>query len=232
MVRRTGQREEGMSVNRAHLSTRLDWHQLWIPGKSRVVSAVLTSVTALALASVTASAAVNADGFLLRANEQPGFTLSGKPTTETTLKSFLASEGLSAAQQKTYEKRFARAGFLLSSGELLTASGGRGGFSEVVQFSTLAGAQEATASFLALARSSQGTATVTNFTVPGIPSLRGITARAGAVATANAYWYTGKCMLGSGVYLPHGGKESTAQIDRPVVSGIQSQERRIKGACP
>ncbi|MGB9111531.1 MAG: hypothetical protein WCF24_02260 [Acidimicrobiales bacterium] len=196
------------------------------------MSVVLASAAGLGLASGAALAAANATGFLLRPNEQPGFTVKGKPTQETTLKSFLKSEGLSAAQQKTYEKRFARAGFILSAGESLAAADGRQGFSEVVQFRTLAGAQEAVASFLALARSAQGTAKVLSFTVPGILSLRGITARGGGVATANAYWYTGTCMLGSGLYLPHGGNESSAQIDRPVISGIESQERRIKQACP
>lgn len=190
-----------------------------------------TRTSRLKVASGVAPAA-NGDGFLLRANEQPGFTVSGKPSTETTLKSFLSSMGLSASQQETYEKRYAHIGFVLGAGESLTASGGRQGFSELVEFRTVEGAREAAATFLAVARSSQGTAKVSNFTVPGVPDARGITARGGAVATANAYWYTGRCMLGSGLYLPHASNESGAQVDGPVLSGIESQERRIKQACP
>ncbi|MGH9920906.1 MAG: hypothetical protein ACRD6W_18815 [Nitrososphaerales archaeon] len=204
-----------------------------IPRKTAVMRAALASVLGIGLASGAASAAANANGFLLRPGEQPGFTVKGKPTTESTLKSFLASMDLSVSQQKTYEKRFARAGFILASGELLAASKGRQGFSEVVEFRRRTSAREAAASFLAVTRSAQGTAKVSGFTVPGIPSVRGITARGGTTtATANAYWYTGTCMLGSGLYLPHGAKESNAQIDRAVISGIESQERRMKQDCP
>ena len=71
-------------------------------------------------------------------------------------------------------------------------------------------------------------AKIAHFRVKGVPGARGVTAHSGNVSTANAYWADGHCTFGSGDYVP----EHAGPLSKPVISGIQSLYRRVKGACP
>ena len=103
----------------------------------------------------------------------------------------------------------------------------------MVKFKRHAGAEKMVPWQLLHALEGDHDGSIKTFKVPGIPSAMGMTATyADGEATANAYWVEGRCMLGSGLYLPARGSASRAKIAAPVIAGIKSQHAREGGKCP
>lgn len=168
--------------------------------------------------------------FLLSSGQQPGYTVNGRATIYATVASLISGYGLTGNEETTYEKDLNDAGFELSEGESLSGSGE--GFSNVTEFTTAAGAKAWTDDAFRLSKSKQGSATILLFRVPGVGDARAFIARGNPVATANAYWTDGRCSFGSGLYLPNGANETTAEIAAPVIKGIEAQHARTGNACP
>jgi hypothetical protein len=170
--------------------------------------------------------------FLLSTGEQPGYSVSGSPTTYATIAQVISGYGLTGTQKVTYENDLSKAGFVRSVGEGLSGSGGLEGFSNVLEFRSAAGARAWTNEALQLAKSEQGSATIQAFTVSGVGSAQGFTAIGNPVATANAFWNDSMCSFGAGLRLPTGSGETPTEIAAPVISGIEAQHAHIGNACP
>jgi hypothetical protein len=166
--------------------------------------------------------------FLLKSHEEPGFTVSGHPTTITKPAGLIAGGSLTKSESKSFVSTLQKAGFVKAVEEGTTGSGSNEGLSLVIQFTNPAGAQAGAALFLQVAKSGQvGTKL---FSVPGVPGAQGVTVTGGAGGSANAYWSAGDCAFGSGAY--EGLVTSPKAAASPVQAGIRAQAKRVGTTCP
>ncbi len=166
--------------------------------------------------------------FLLRSHEEPGFTVSGHPTTITNPSGLIASGSLTKSESKSFVSTLQKAGFVKAVEENTTGSGSNEGLSLVIQFTNPAGAQAGAALFLQVAKSGQTGAKL--FSVTGVPGAKGVTVTGGAGGSANAYWSAGDCAFGSGAY--EALVTSAKAAASPVQAGIRAQAKRVGTTCP
>jgi hypothetical protein len=166
--------------------------------------------------------------FLLKSHEEPGFTVSGHPTTITRPAGLIASGSLTKSESKSFVSTLQKAGFVKAVEEGTTGSGGNEGLSLVIQFSNPAGAQAGAALFLQVAKSGQTGTRL--FSVAGVPGAKGVTVTGGAGGSANAYWSAGDCAFGSGAY--EALVTSAKAAASPVQAGIRAQAKRVGTTCP
>jgi hypothetical protein len=166
--------------------------------------------------------------FLLKSHEEPGFAVSGHPTTITKPSGLIASGSLTKSESKSFVSTLQKAGFVKAVEEGTTGSGSNEGLSLVIQFTNPAGAAAGAALFLQVAKSGQAGTEL--FTVAGVPGAKGVTVTGGAGGSANAYWSAGDCAFGSGAYeaLVTSAKAAAA----PVQAGIRAQAKRVGTTCP
>ncbi len=166
--------------------------------------------------------------FLLKAHEEPGFAVSGRPNTITSPSGLIASGSLTKSESKSFVGTLRKAGFVKAVEENTTGSGSNEGISLVMEFTNPAGAQVGAALFLQVAKSGQTGTKL--FSVAGVAGAKGVTVTGGAGGSANAYWSAGDCAFGSGVY------EATATSAKaaaaPVQAGIRAQAKRVGTTCP
>jgi hypothetical protein len=166
--------------------------------------------------------------FLLKSHEEPGFTVSGHPTTITKPSGLIASGSLTKSESKSFVSTLQKAGFVKAVEENTTGSGSNEGLSLVIQFTNPAGAQVGAALFLQVAKSGQTGTKL--FTVDGVPGAKGVTVTGGAGGSANAYWSAGDCAFGSGAY--EALVTSAKAAASPVQAGIRAQAKRVGTSCP
>jgi prepilin-type processing-associated H-X9-DG protein len=195
---------------------------------SSKVLAVTVLMVFAAAGTALAVATASLSSFLLSSGEQTNYKVSGHPATQDSIKAFVNYGGGSKKDKQAETAELLKTGFVGAADEQLRASHGRQAFSLVMEFSSDAGAQAAAAYMLKGAIQNQKGAKIAHFKVKGVPGARGITAHSGNASTANAYWADGHCTFGSGDYVP----EHAGPLSKPVIAGIQSLYRRVKGACP
>jgi hypothetical protein len=168
--------------------------------------------------------------FLLKSHEEPGFTVSGRPSTVTAPSGLIATGSLDPSETKSFVSTLRKAGFVKAVVEDTqgSSSGSNEGLSLVIQFTNPAGAKAGAALFLQVAKSGQTGAKL--FTVSGVPGAKGVTVTGGAGGSANAYWSAGDCAFGSGVY--EGLVQSAKAAAAPVAAGIKAQAKRVGTTCP
>ena len=166
--------------------------------------------------------------FLLKAHEEPGFAVSGRPSTITSPSGLIPSGSLTKSESRSFVGTLRKAGFVEAVEENTTGSGSNEGISLVMEFTNPAGAQAGAALFLQVAKSGQtGTK---RFSVAGVAGAKGVTVTGGAGGSANAYWSAGDCAFGSGVY--EGTATSAKAAAEPVQAGIRAQAKRVGTTCP
>jgi hypothetical protein len=186
------------------------------------------SLTSLDLRAPAGAAAPSSlSHLLLKSNEEPGYTVGGHPSTITTPSGLIEGAAYPKGTVKTIVATLKMAGFIKAVEESTKGSANNEGLSLVMQFGTRAGAQAGAALFLQLAK--DGQAGAKPFTVPGVPDAKGVAVTGGAGGSANAYWSTGSCALGSGIY--DGTALSAKAVAKPVQAGIRAQARRIGTSC-
>jgi hypothetical protein len=166
--------------------------------------------------------------FLLKSHEEPGFTVSGHPSTITKPSGLIATGSLTKSESKSFVSTLQKAGFVQAVEESTKGSGSNEGLSLVIQFSDPAGAQAGAALFLQVAKSGQTGTKL--FSVAGVPGARGVTVTGGAGGSANAYWSAGDCAFGSGAY--EALVTSARAAASPVQAGIRAQAKRVGTTCP
>jgi len=166
--------------------------------------------------------------FLLKSYEEPGFAVSGRPSTITSPSGLIASGSLTKSESKSFAGTLRKAGFVKAVEENTTGKGSNEGISLVMQFTNPAGAQAGAALFLQVAK--QGQAASKPFSVAGVAGAKGVTVTGGAGGSANAYWSAGDCAFGSGVY--QGTVTSAKAAAAPVQAGIRAQAKRVGTTCP
>ena len=166
--------------------------------------------------------------FLLESKEQPGYTVSGHPTTLSTPSALLEGGLYNSGQKKNLVSALKKAGFVKAVEETISASADNEGFSLVMQFKNAAGAQAGATLFLRLATTDQ--AGTKPFSVVGVQGAKGVTVTGGAGGSANAYWTAGDCAFGTGIY--DDTASSAKAVAAPVQAGIKSQAARIGTTCP
>jgi hypothetical protein len=117
--------------------------------------------------------------FLLKSHEEPGFTVSGHPSTITKPSGLIASGSLTKSESMSFVSTLQKAGFVQAVEESTKGSGSNEGLSLVIQFSDPAGAQAGAALFLQVAKSGQTGTKL--FSVAGVPGARGVTGRGGRI---------------------------------------------------
>ncbi len=187
-------------------------------------------VPALGLGAAPADAATSSSlsHFLLKSNEQPGYTVGGHPSTMTTVAGLVEGGPFTAKQRKSIESTLKQAGFVKAVEEATKSTGSNEGFSLVMEFSNPAGAQTGAALFLQLAQSGQKGSRP--FSVTGVSGAKGVTVTGSAGGSANAYWSAGDCAFGSGLY--DGTAISAEAAAAPLETGIRSQAKRVGTTCP
>jgi hypothetical protein len=166
--------------------------------------------------------------FLLKSNEEPGFTVSGRPMTISTPAGLIDGGSLSKRQTRTVVTTLHKAGFVKALEEETKGTVNNVGLSLVIQFGSPAGAQAGAALLLHLAKSGQ--AGSKPFAVAGVTGAQGVTVTGSAGGSANAYWSTGDCVFGAGIY--DATVTSAKAAAAPVQAAIKSQARRVGTICP
>ena len=166
--------------------------------------------------------------FLLKPHEEPGFTVSGRPTPINTPSGLIAGGSLTKSERKSFISTLQKAGFVKAVDEITKGSGSNEGLSLVMQFTNPAGAQAGAALFLQVAKSGQTGTKL--FRVAGVSGAKGVTVTGGAGGTANAYWSVGDCAFGAGIY--DSTVTSAKAAAAPVQAGIRAQAKRVGTACP
>jgi hypothetical protein len=198
-------------------------------------AALTAGIAALSLA-VMGGVAVAGDtvsGHLLRSGEQTGFRVSGRPLFAPTVAAAIRDLHMTGKPAKAYARVLTRAGFRGGSQEQLAGRSGAQGFALVAALASASGPANVRNYLITVAYddNSGGHSRLTRFRVPGVPSARGLTAFAGTVATSNVYWTEGRCVLGSGLYLPDAAQLTPAAVNAPVIAGVRSQRARTHGHC-
>jgi hypothetical protein len=187
------------------------------PSRRLLLTAIL-AVLVLAAAAVALftggttgrRAATGPPSYLLSSGEQPGYTVTSTPSAV----------------------KLEQPGFRIGVQETLGAPNGRAGFTLFTEFATAAQARASAARYLRVAKSGVGKLTLRTFTVPGVRGSQGFTGQGAVEGVADAYWTVGRCMLGSGLFLPNAPGKSVAALAAPVIAGIESQSSRIDDRCP
>jgi hypothetical protein len=192
------------------------------------VTAALVVPGLLAIGAAGAATTSPLSHFLIKSGEEPGYSVSGRPTTITTAAGMVAGGSLSKSQSQSIISALRKAGFVKAVEENTKGTGSNEGLSLVIQFSSPAGAKTGAALLLHLAKTGQGG--TKPFTVAGVPGAQGVTLTGSAGGSANAYWSTGDCVLGSGLY--DGTAISAKAAASPVEAGIRSQAKRVGATCP
>jgi hypothetical protein len=197
-----------------------------------VTMGALVTVPAVGLALTAAPAGAASTStlshFLLKSNEQPGYTVGGRPTTMTTAAGLVEGGPFTAKQSKTIINELKQGGFVKAVEESTKSTGSNEGFSLVMEFSSPAGAQSGAALFLHIAQTGQ--AGSKPFTISGVSGAKGVTVTGSAGGSANAYWSAGDCAFGSGLY--DGTAISPKAAAAPLETGIRSQAKRVGTTCP
>jgi hypothetical protein len=191
----------------------------------------LACLLVLTFAAPTVASTPPLSQFLLRSGEQPGYDVSSSVQTVTSAASFMKGSAYTAQQAANAVKTLKRAGFVEAAEENITGSGGLVGFAMVMEFKSAAGARTGASVFAHLATLGAGP-TPRAFKVPAVTSARGETQIGGSGGTANAYWYGGRCLFGSGLFDPNAATASAATVALPVVDGITAQHARVGASCP
>ena len=166
--------------------------------------------------------------FLLKSHEEPGFTVSGRPTIITTPSGLIAGGSLTKSESKSFVSTLQKAGFVKAVDVSTKGSGSNEGLSLVMQFTNPAGAQAGAALFLQVAKSGQTGTKL--FRVAGVSGAKGVTVTGGAGGSANAYWSAGDCAFGAGIY--DATVMSAKAAAAPVQAGVRAQAKRVGTACP
>jgi hypothetical protein len=196
----------------------------------RVVLTAAIAASSLAALGGIALAAIGISTYLLRSGEQTGFTVTGRPLVARTVAASVRDLQLKGRQAKTFTQLLTAGGFTGDAEEHLVASGGRQGFSLVAAFHRPGGPARVRDYLLGNAERDQS-GRVTRFAIPGVPSARGVTAVEGVLATSNVYWTEGRCVFGSGLFLPRASGLSVAAINAPVIAGLRAQRARTHRRC-
>lgn len=192
------------------------------------IGGLVVPALGLGASAGAASSSSSLSKFLLKSNEQPGYTVGGHPATSTTPSGLIEGGPFTAKQKKSIVRTLKQAGFVKAVEEATKSSGSNEGFSLVMQFSNPAGAQTGAALFLHLAATGQ--ARTKPFNVAGVAGAKGVTVTGGAGGSANAYWSAGDCAFGSGLY--DGTATSAKAAAAPLQTGIKSQAKRVGTTCP
>jgi hypothetical protein len=198
-------------------------------------TALTAGIAAASLATIggVAVAADTVSRYLLRSGQQPGFRVLGRPVFAPTVSASVRDLHMQGRQATAFGRLLTAAGFAGGAQEHLVGPGGRQGFSLVAIVARASG-PAAVRNYLINNADHDNAGAHTRlirFRVPGLPSARGVTAFAGTVATSNVYWTEGRCVFGSGLFLPSAAKLTTAAVNAPVIAGIRSQRARTHGRC-
>jgi len=220
-------------LTRALIGTGLERGRLpaWrrLAGPCGALALGVLVVPALGLgASAGAASSSSLSQFLLKSNEEPGYTVGGHSTTVTTAAGLIEGGSLTKKQTKSAISTLQQAGFVKAVEESTKGANTNEGLSIVMQFSSAAGAQTGAALFLHIVETGQ--AGWKPFSVPGVPVAKGVTVTGSAGGSANAYWSAGDCAFGSGIY--DATAISAKAVASPVQTGIKSQARRVGTTCP
>jgi hypothetical protein len=161
--------------------------------------------------------AVAVAALLVRPGEMPGFAFDGPRMVSTQVNDF--------APTPIDAKRFRADGFADGATQQLRGTGGAIGISVGFVFATPSGAQRELVRSLAESLSSQGSARIARFTVPGVPTARGFTATTGSQHATNVVFRSGRCMLLIGDI----GKQSG--LPATVKAAVRAVYRRVAGSC-
>ena len=191
----------------------------WRPGRS---SAWASGPPAGAASTSTLS------HFLLKSDEQPGYTVSGHPTTMTTAAGLVEGGPFSAKQTKSIINTLKQAGFVKAVEESTKSTGSNEGFSLVMQFSSPAGAQSGAALFLHLAQTGQ--AGSKPFTDQRGERRQGRHRHRQRRRVGQRVLVGGGLRVRLGPLRRHGGLGQDRR--RPLETGIRSQAKRVGTTCP
>jgi hypothetical protein len=164
--------------------------------------------------------AADVAALLVRPGEMPGFSLDGPRTVSTQAGDF--------APTPKDATRFRADGFAHGATQQLRGTGadrGAVGISVGFLFGTPSAAQRELLRSLAESLSSQGSARIARFTVPGVPTARGFTATAGSRRATNVVFRSGRCMLLIGDI----GRPSS--LPAAVKAAVRAVYRRVAGSC-
>jgi hypothetical protein len=161
--------------------------------------------------------AVAVAALLVRPGEMPGFTFDGPRTVSTQVNEFAPTPKDAA--------RFRADGFADGATQQLRGPSGAVGISVGFVFATPSAAQRELLRSLAESLASQGSARITRFSIPGVPTARGFSATTGSQRATNVVFRSGRCMLLIGDI----GKQSG--LPATVKAAVRAVYRRVAGRC-
>jgi hypothetical protein len=196
--------------------------------RARRMGGISASVVAFSLVPA-ALAATPLDRFIARAGEEPGFVPQGQPQTVSTARAWVAGEP--RRQRKADTARLRREGFVRAVSQQMTytrSPNNGGGLSFVVELGSASAARAEQRVQLRQTIAAQGKATISRYTIPGIPGAQGFTATLSGQpgGASNALFTEGRCLLLVGDSVPSG------NIGGPVRMAVSAIFRRTGGRCP
>jgi hypothetical protein len=162
------------------------------------------------------------DRFLVRAEEAPGFSPSGEPTTLSSLRALVEEFDAPKAE----ERRLRDHGFQSAMTQMLDGPSDSVGISAVDLFASEDGAARELEYLLRNKEkdSPEGVENFKRFDVPGVPTATGWTFdKPGGHKAADVHWSQGRCVLTLGSEPPF--------IDR-LRAGVKTLYDRTEGRCP
>lgn len=159
--------------------------------------------------------------FLLGPNEEPGLGPQGKPEIIST-----AGEVFEGSADD--EKRLREEGFEVFVVQMLEGESNalHAGVTNVMLFATAEGANRELLYMDSRVEQDFGGSAVERFSVPGVPSAKGVTAREpGGQNVGNVSWIQGRCLLALG----YQGEDPLVERVRAAVKAIYE---RTAGGCP
>ncbi|MDQ4144385.1 MAG: hypothetical protein M3198_11695 [Actinomycetota bacterium] len=158
--------------------------------------------------------------FLIRANEAPGFSPSGKPETISGVRAFVADlQGTKADEQRLRDH-----GFQVFVVQPLEGPSDAAGVTNVSLFSTEEGAARELQYLLGNIDNEFPGAKIERFDVPGLSTATGYTAELpDGVKVANVNWSQGRCVMTLGSQPPF--------VDE-LRAGVRALYERTEGTCP
>jgi hypothetical protein len=166
------------------------------------------------------AAAESLTQFLLRPDEEPGFSPAGRVRSFSSLSAFVKF----AQGTQAYARRLRTEGFVSFTYQPVRSPSGPG-TTNVTEFVTASGARRETSANLGSIPSAFRGWKIRRFGVAGVPSAHGFTASRGKVRVGNVLWIEGRCelILGNAGSAPFIGPESAA---------VRSIHQRTHGRCP
>jgi hypothetical protein len=194
---------------------------------SRSLLAIATS--AFCLLALAGAAPAGQGGaltrLLLTPGEETGFVPDGPVHAQATARAYA---GGFPARRAAVLRELRRVGFRAALYQLQTGAGGAQGTSAVVEVDSPAHASTLLRFKVALNVRQNPGATITRYTVRGIPGALGFTAVSpGGGGASNAQWAQGDCVVEVGDYRPAG----SGDLSRPVIAGARAIHRRTLGRC-